>query len=365
MARLLILSSDTGEGHNSAASAIAHAASEAGWEVAVRKPSEESSSGYRSLNGIYNFLLTHRPGLVGLLAGTIELLRPNEADFCYRRVRDFIGRFLAAEAPDVILSVHPMLNHLIQRWVSEKGLGISCYTFVTDPFPPFWKGWSSPYVHRYFVLSDDAATALAANGVPTDRIERVSMPIRPVFRPYAPEEVALIRERLDLDGDVIFVNGGARGGGPVERLVRTVFDSDPKSNVIVVCGRNTALRRQLARLENARLRVFGYVEEIHSLLAASDLVVTKPGALATYESLASRVPAVLTAIGGLMPQESGLFHAARNQGFGFAVRTLDELKTVVSKGVGEWRRKREAIADFYRPESTPDLVERIRLSHVP
>jgi processive 1,2-diacylglycerol beta-glucosyltransferase len=363
MARLLILSSDTGEGHNSAANAIQRSALGADWAVSVRKPSEECGSGYRSLNGLYNFLLTYRPGWVGLLARTLDLLKPNEADLCYRLFRNYIGRFVTAEAPDLILSVHPMLNHLIQRWVKEQGLSISCYTFVTDPFPPFWKGWSSPYIERYFVLSDQSGAALKANGVSEDRIERVRMPIGSGFRPHQPEEIATLRAQLELEGDVILVNGGARGGGPVRRLVQTVREAAPEFDVLVVCGHNESLKKQLERIGDKKIRAFGFVRELHPLVGAADLVITKPGALATYEALASQVPTVLTAIGGLMPQESGLFDAASSQGFGYAVRTLDELRTVVSKGVGQWRRKREAIAAFYSPESAPELIERIQIAH--
>ena len=363
MARLLILSSDTGEGHNSAANAIREAALGAGWDASVRKPSEESAAGYRSLNGLYNFLLTYRPQWVGLLARTLDLLKPNEADFCYRLVRNYIGRFVTAEAPDLILSVHPMLNHLIQRWVKEQDLGIPCYTFVTDPFPPFWKGWSSPYIAGYFVLSDEAGAALMANGVSKDRIERVRMPMRSGFRPHPREEVAAFRRQLDLEGDVVLVNGGARGGGPVGRLVQAVREAAPEINVLVVCGHNEALRNQLEHIGDKKIRAFGFVNELHSLVGASDLVITKPGALSTYEALASHVPTVLTAIGGLMPQESGLFKAAGSQGFAYAVRTLDELRTVISEGVHEWRRKGEAIAAFYSPKSVPELIERIQIAH--
>ena len=214
MARLLILSSDTGEGHNSAAKAIQTTGFTAGWNVSVKKPSEESAAVYRSLNHLYNFLLTHRPGLVGLLARAIDLLKPNEAEICYRLLRNYIGHLVTSEAPDLILSVHPMLNHFIQRWIKEQGLGIPCYTFVTDPFPPFWKGWASPYIERYFVLSDAAGTALNIKGIPKNQIERVLMPIRSGFRPYTRDEVTAFREQLEIEGDVVLVNGGARGGGP-------------------------------------------------------------------------------------------------------------------------------------------------------
>lgn len=363
MGRLLILSSNTGEGHNSAARAIENAAGQAGWNVSLRKPLEDSASEARLLASLYNFLLTHRPGWVRLFARTIDWVGPNEADFFYRRVRAYIERFIELEKPGTILSVHPMLNHMIQRWVRERNMGIRCYTFVTDPFPPFWKGWISPYVDRYFVLTDDAATSLVGEGVPSNRIERVSMPLRPGFRPRQPSEVTELRSRLEVEGETIVINGGARGGGPLRALAHTVLEAAPTANVLVLCGHNARIRKRLDQIPNRRLRTYGFVEDIHSLIGAADLVITKPGALSTYEALASAVPAVLTGVGGLMPQESGLFNAASHYGFGFAVRTLDELRAVLRQGVAEWRTKRDAIVQFYRPGSTPELIERIQLSH--
>src|SRR5258708_6052760 len=78
---------------------------------------------------------------------------------------------------------HPMLNHLIQRSIKEERLPIPCYPFLTAPFPPFWRGWASPFVDRYFVPTDEALQALTAAGVPAWRIERVRMPVREGFRP--------------------------------------------------------------------------------------------------------------------------------------------------------------------------------------
>src|SRR5215470_3204465 len=83
MTKLLILSSDTGEGHNSAAAAIGSAASSAGLEVKLRKPLEESTIVNRSLAGFYNTLLTHRPQWMSWYFRLIDRLRPNERDFFY------------------------------------------------------------------------------------------------------------------------------------------------------------------------------------------------------------------------------------------------------------------------------------------
>jgi processive 1,2-diacylglycerol beta-glucosyltransferase len=216
MTKLLILSSDTGEGHNSAAAAIKSAADAAGLSAKIRKPLEESTRINRSFGGLYNTLLTHRPQWMGAYFQFLERVRPNERDFFYSKVRDFIGRFIESAEPDAALSVHPMLNHFIQRYIKEESLDIPCYTFLTDPFPPFWKAWASPYVDRYFVPTDEALQALTAMGIPAWRIERVPMPVRSRFAPATMTQLEDFRTTHKLDGaSTILINGGARGGGPI------------------------------------------------------------------------------------------------------------------------------------------------------
>src|SRR5262245_14467793 len=181
MPKLLILASDTGEGHNSAARALSIAGTAAGLDVSVRKPLEEYGGFNRKLAGLYNALLTRRPQWMNRYFWLINQLRPNERDFLYLQSRRFIGRFLDSAKPDVVLSVHPMLNHVVQRFIKEERLKVPCYTFLTDPFPPFWQGWSSPFVDRFFVPTDEAFHGLEVLGVPKTRIEKVPMPVRPQF----------------------------------------------------------------------------------------------------------------------------------------------------------------------------------------
>src|SRR5215469_13640939 len=111
MTKLLILSSDTGEGHNSAAAAIEIAATSAGLQAKIRKPLEESTRLNLALASFYNVLLTHRPQWMGAYFRLINALRPNENEFAYSKVRGYVGRFVKAEEPDIVLSVHPMMNH--------------------------------------------------------------------------------------------------------------------------------------------------------------------------------------------------------------------------------------------------------------
>src|SRR5215831_10893328 len=235
MTKLLILSSDTGEGHNSAAAAIESAARSAGLQAKIRKPLEESTTVNRSLAQVYNTLLTHRPQWMGRYFRLIDTVRPNEREVLYSKVCKYIGRFIESEEPDIILSVHPMLNHFIQRFIKEKELGIPCYTFLTDPFPPFWRGWSSPYVDRYFVPTDEALQALTASGIPAWRIERVPMPVRQQFLSTRTTDTQALRATLRLDAaSIILINGGARGGGPLLKIYQTIRTSGSNSNILIV-----------------------------------------------------------------------------------------------------------------------------------
>jgi len=361
MTKLLILSSNTGEGHNSAAAAIERAAIAAGYQAKVRKPLEESTTANRSLANLYNLLLTYRPQWMGGYFRLINALRPNEREFAYSRVREYVGEFLQSENPDIVLSVHPMMNHFIQRFIKEQELGIPCYTFLTDPFPPFWHGWSSPYVDRYFVPTDEALQALTASGIPAWRIERVPMPVRPQFVPAKMTEIQEFRSTLKLDdSSIILINGGARGGGPLLRLYRSIRKASPDSNLLVVCGKNHRLRRRIERIRDPKTLAFGFLEDIHRYISAADLVVTEPGALSAYEALACGVPVMFTSLGCLMPQESGFFKAAHRYDFGFAAKTVQEVEAIIQRGRIEWNRKRESILQFYQSSSADLLAERIQ-----
>ena len=99
MKKLLILSSDTGEGHNSAASAIHAAAKAAGLDPSIRKPLEESGRLNRALGSFYNTLLTRKPQWMTAYLRLVDRIRPNDRDFLYHRLRGFIGRFLSSANP--------------------------------------------------------------------------------------------------------------------------------------------------------------------------------------------------------------------------------------------------------------------------
>src|SRR6185369_15806480 len=60
---------------------------------------------------------------------------------------------------------------------------------------------------------------------------------------------------------------------------------------VVVAGRNVELRRQLAAEDRRHpTHVLGFVTNMHEWMAASDLIVTKPGGLTSAEAMALGKP---------------------------------------------------------------------------
>ncbi len=210
----------------------------------------------------------------------------------------------------------------------------------------------------------EAQQALAAMGVAASKIERVPMPVRQQFQRATMTQIRSFRQELKLDdSSLVLINGGARGGGPIPKIYETVRAATPASNIVVICGRNEALREQIDRLHHPKTRAFGFVADIHRFIGSSDLVLTKPGALSTYEALACGVPPVLLGILALMPQESGMFEAATRYGFGFSAATFVELENIIRLGPAEWSRKRDALMMFYQSSSGKELIERIQPAH--
>ena len=89
---------------------------------------------------------------------------------------------------------------------------------------------------------------------------------------------------------------GGFGVGPIEQLYRAILEVERPLEVVVVTGRNEALKAQLETVlvpPRHLAHVIGFTEQIDELMAVADLVVSKPGGLTTSETLASGAALVI------------------------------------------------------------------------
>ncbi|MBS1787392.1 MAG: hypothetical protein JST85_06710 [Acidobacteria bacterium] len=315
--KFLIITSETGGGHTSAAAAIADGLKRFGAAdclVNIARAIEESHFLAQKLAEFYNYLLRHHQHLMKYYYWAIERFRPNESNLFYRMTSRYVRQLFEKYCPQVIVSVHPMTQHFLGRMLRELGLleRIPLVTVVTDPCYGFWRGWACDEVSLYLVATEEARQQLLDYGVAEEKIKICGIPIHPKFQYQTEEDKVAARAELGLDPErfTMFINAGWVGGGNIPRIFEHLVEHGEQiknSQAIFLAGRNDKLRDQVAEMAKRApfpTKVVGYTSTMEKLMGAADIMVSKLGGLTTFEALASRLPIIADTTTPPMPQES-------------------------------------------------------------
>ncbi|HEY0099847.1 MAG TPA: hypothetical protein VGB76_12945 [Pyrinomonadaceae bacterium] len=371
--KILIISSDTGGGHRSAAVAIAAGLQKFfkgnSYAVRVVRAIEESHSISAKLVNVYNWVLRHRQHWMKYLYWAVNRFRPETREFFYRRSVGYVHELFERWCPHVVVSVHPLTQHAIGRVLRELKLAdkIPLVTVVTDPCYGFWRGWACDDVRLYLVASEEARQQLIDYGVAPERIKISGMPVHPKFN--LPDELAAqaARNALGLDPQkfTVFVNAGWVGGGNIPEIFRELVRGDLDVQAIFLAGNNKELRAE-AELVAARakfpVKVIGYSEHVEQLMQAANVMISKLGGLTTFEALACRVPIIADATTEPMPQEAGAATMLTKRGAGVLLKRTSDIVPAVRRMVEDTRyyaAMRTATAGLAIPHSTRRIVEEI------
>jgi 1,2-diacylglycerol 3-beta-galactosyltransferase len=335
---VLLFTIDAGGGHRAAARALCAAAEETGAPLRLRVESFQQTllpldvlkraTGV-SIEDAYNWILRQRWS-----ATMVPLLRVMHAAIRVRRpaiVRTLAAWLRRQPRPAAVVSVMPNFNGVMRDAIREAIAGTPLVVVLTDfaDFPP--RFWIEPGLDRVVVGTDEAKEQALAIGIPPERVSRVSgMVMHPRFyRAGGPSVRGRVRAELGL-GEADFAATllfGGKGSPEMAPLSEGLLAADPAFRVIAICGENPRLYARLATLEAraaGRLVRLGFTDRVAELLAASDLLVTKPGPGSLSEAFHQRVPVVVTRNVHTIPQERFNTDFVRDRGLGLVVsRTRD------------------------------------------
>ena len=185
--KILIISSDTGGGHRSAAAAIVAGIESfvkgESYAVRVVRAVEESHHLAAKLVALYNWLLRNKQHWMKYYYWLINRFRPETREFFHSRCIGYVRELFQRWCPHIVVSVHPLTQHIFARVLKELGLAerIPLVTVVTGPYYGFWKGWACDDVRLYLVASDEARRQLIDYGIAPERIKVSGMPVHPKF----------------------------------------------------------------------------------------------------------------------------------------------------------------------------------------
>ncbi len=300
--RIAILHATAGAGHRSAAQALAAAMSALSPDALVREVDTLvfASRFYRSTYAQgYNAMAQRAPRLWGALYALWEQQPVNRSAGPARLVFDRLSlrrlvRVVEHEAPDAVVCTHFLPVEALSPRRGQGRMRVPLYCVITDfTAHPMW---AYPHVDRYFVASEEVALELHGHGVPRERIEVTGIPVDPRFARTLGREAARVRMGLDPAKPVVLVMGGGSGVGPMSELARRLAALAVLPQVVVVCGTNKRLARDVSALPDARagrVRAIGFSDEVDVLLEAADVVVSKAGGLTCSEALIKRTPLVV------------------------------------------------------------------------
>src|SRR5437660_5350004 len=294
--KILIISSDTGGGHRSAAAAIVAGIESfvkgESYAVRVVRAVEESHQLAAKLLALYNWLLRNKQHWMKYYYWLINRFRPETREFFHSRSIAYVCNLFQRWCPHIVVSVHPLTQHIFARVLKELGLAerIPLVTVVTDPYYGFWKGWACDDVRLYLCASDEARRQLIDYGIAPERIKVSGMPVHPKFSFPSDQAAQLARTALGLDADkfTVFVNAGWEGGGNILHIFRELVRGELDVQAIFLAGKNEALKNEVETLAaDAKfpIKVIGYSDEVEKLMRAANVMISKLGGLTTFEAL--------------------------------------------------------------------------------
>lgn len=224
-----------------------------------------------------------------------------------------------------------------------------------DTEPP----WAQREIDVFCVASDQARAQLIEWGVSPNRILVCGIPIDPAFAlPFDRPEL-LRALGLDPHRPVVLVMGGGMGPVPLDEVVQSLEKCGLPLQVLAVAGHDQVMRARLEALRSKvalQLHPFGWSEKIPELMAAADVVITKPGGVTTAEALAAGRPMVLThPIPG--PEEVHIRYLEQN-GVAFCARRLEEIPQLAFRLLGN-RQQLAEIGRRARELARPDASHAI------
>lgn len=339
--RILFLISDTGGGHRSAAKAITAALDEihttpdgdpVHFEHRIDDVAAHCTFPLSQLGPAYSAALRFAPPIYGALFHATNGRRRfrSVVRFCEPLYRERLRELFIAYKPDVIVSVHPLLNHAALRARADAHMTAPVITVITD-LGRVHEGWLIPEADAVVVPAREVYQRAVQRGVPEERLRLLGHPIHPKFEDVTATKAELRRKLgLPVDKTIALLMAGGEGGGKLLPTTLAIAKSKIPLHLIVVTGRNTALRTKLEEIAPALkmpMTILGFREDVPELMRASDLLVTKAGPGTIAEASVAELPVVVY---DFVPgQEEGNLDYVRKNGIGVvALNTRDVVRSI-------------------------------------
>lgn len=298
--KVLILTSDFGEGHQQVAEAIHQvlAAQQEPVECRIVNVVEQLHPRLHSISRtMFLHAVQKMPGLYGYLyrktyeAKASSHIMSELTSFGLKRLE----HLLLEEQPDLVVSTFPFASGAMSLLRKHRVTAVPLITIITDH--TIHQAWIHPATDLYLVGSQGVKDGLIKNGVPAPLIQVTGIPLRLAFESKVSKHALRLQHGLRPRTPTVLILGGGCGLFGEDLLDPAMLDAMPGPlQAVVICGHNEKARAHVQRsLQDCRheVAVKGFVDNMQDWMAMADLILTKPGGVTTAEAMALETPMLL------------------------------------------------------------------------
>lgn len=298
--KVLILSCNTGQGHNSAGLAVQEALHRQNIPCEMKDAlSFARGHASRTISGAYIGIATKAPSLFGniyRLGGVISSSkRKSPVYFANTRYAAPLKAYIEENGFDVVVTPHLFPAEALTCLRRKGELSVPCYAVATDyTCIPFWE---ETELDGYFLPHEDLIPEFEKKGIPREKLIPTGLPVSARYYSHTDQREARQKLGLPEDAPVFLVMTGSMGFGDISSFTLDLLLTCPKeAGIVILTGNNAPLKERIDKdfAGEKRVRTVPFTQEVSLYMDACDVLLSKPGGLTSTEAAVKNVPLVHT-----------------------------------------------------------------------
>lgn len=297
--KILILSANTGQGHNSCSRAIKEAFERQGDSCEIC-----DSLAFMS-EGISKFVTKLHAGAYrkcpGAFAWGYRTAQKHPAVFgkksplykFFQKGAENLNEYTAGRDYDIVIACHvfPAVM-LTEAGRLEKPSFKTAFVATDFTRSPTVELSNLDY---YFIPDETLADEFVIQKITKEKIYSTGIPVQDRYFSCTDKTEAKRLLGVSEDSRHLMVMCGSMGCGPIEKTalcMRPLLGDGME--VSIICGTNVRLKERLDKKlgEDRRFHIYGYVDDTSLFMDSADLYLTKPGGISVCEAAVKRLPMI-------------------------------------------------------------------------
>ena len=313
--RVLILTCNTGGGHNAVAAALAESFRRLGVssdtadglsfisQKASRFVSKWHTRFYRRYPKLYK---------AGYMSAENDAESNDRDNPVYRymaRGARRLDRAIQDGGYDAVVCVHVIPAMMMTELRRQRETGpVFCFV-ATDYTCSPTVGGCTPDI--CVIPHEELAEEFVSCGIARETLLAAGIPVRAVFRERGDRAAARSELALPPEGRHIVLMSGSIGCGPMADIAAELEKRMERGDFAsVLCGSNRQMLYALRRRGFRRVEAVGFTNRVHRYMDSADVLVSKPGGISITEAGTRGTPLLLAdMVGGCETRNQEFFHA--------------------------------------------------------